>query len=270
MQRLPPSRLAPSPPGTPPRRRPRLERSVLVLPSAFTLGNLFLGVWAIVSAARGRTEFAAWLIVLAAIADSLDGRVARATHTGSRFGEELDSLVDAVSFGVAPALVVYFQFLADSGWSWTLSFLYIAAALLRLARFNVVQAGRPKRYFQGLPSPAAAITLVTFPAFAATDMARLWFPERATHHLVVWLLILLAGLMVSTIPYPTVARFGVRTWRERAMTALALVSVVAAVVVPELYFFPVMILYVAFGLVRAVLLGPPERLGPEAVEQNRP
>lgn len=236
---------------------------MFVLPSAFTLGNLFLGVWAIVSAARGREEFAAWLIVLAAIADSLDGRVARVARAGSRFGEELDSLVDAVSFGVAPALVIYFQFLVDSGWGWTLSFLYIAATLLRLARFNVVQAGRPKRYFQGLPSPAAAITLVTFPAFAATDLARLWFPASATHQLATWLLILVAGLMVSTIPYPTVGRFGVRTWRERLVTAFALASAVAAIFVPELYFFPVMILYVAFGLVRAVVLGPPERSTPE-------
>src|SRR5688500_2439719 len=90
--------------------RPRLQRGVIILPSALTVGNLFFGIWAIVSAARGDFERAAWLIVIAGILDTLDGRVARATQTGSRFGEELDSLVDAISFGVAPALSMYFLF----------------------------------------------------------------------------------------------------------------------------------------------------------------
>ena len=87
---------------------PNLQRGIIVLPSALTLGNLFLGLWAIVSAARGEFQTAAWLIVLAGIVDMMDGRVARATKTGSQFGEELDSLVDAISFGVAPGLIVYF------------------------------------------------------------------------------------------------------------------------------------------------------------------
>jgi hypothetical protein len=94
--------------------RPRLQRGVIIVPSALTLGNLFFGIWAIVSATRGEFERAAWLIVFAGIADTLDGRVARVTQTGSRFGEELDSLVDAISFGVAPALIIYHLFLSTA------------------------------------------------------------------------------------------------------------------------------------------------------------
>src|SRR5690606_23478942 len=86
---------------------PRLQQGVIIVPSALTLGNLFFGIWAIVAATRGEFVMAAWLIVAAGAADMLDGRVARVTQTGSRFGEQLDSLVDAVSFGVAPALIVY-------------------------------------------------------------------------------------------------------------------------------------------------------------------
>ena len=95
-----------------------LQRGVIILPSAFTLGNLFLGIWAIVAASRREFNAAAWLIVWAAVLDTFDGRVARYTQTGSRFGEELDSLVDAISFGVAPALIIYFTFLGSTPWGW--------------------------------------------------------------------------------------------------------------------------------------------------------
>jgi CDP-diacylglycerol---serine O-phosphatidyltransferase len=101
---------------------------------------------------------AAWLIVLAGVADTLDGRVARVTQTGSRFGAELDSLVDAISFGVAPAFVMYHLFLTDASWGWIAGFFYITAAVIRLARFNVEQAGHAKVAFHGLPSPAAGMT----------------------------------------------------------------------------------------------------------------
>src|SRR5688500_9866234 len=141
----------------------RLRRGVIVLPSAFTLGNLFLGVWAMVSASRGQFDVAAWLIVVAAAVDMVDGRIARFTSTGSEFGEQLDSLVDAISFGVAPALIFYFLFLGDSGgWNWILAFIFVSAAIIRLARFNVEQAGIAKAAFHGLPSPTAGVTLATY------------------------------------------------------------------------------------------------------------
>ena len=102
--------------------RRHLRRGVIVLPSAFTLGNLFLGFWAMISASRGEFALAAWLIVIAAVVDMLDGRIARFTSTGSDFGEQIDSLVDAISFGVAPAVIFYFLFLREGIWSWTLAY----------------------------------------------------------------------------------------------------------------------------------------------------
>src|SRR5687767_10366988 len=155
--------------------RPRLQRGVIILPSALTLGNLFFGIWAIVSAARGDFTRAAWLIVIAAIADTVDGRVARATKTGSRFGEELDSLVDSISFGVAPSLVIYFLFPDDGRWGWIGSFFYISCAVVRLARFNVEQAGHAKVAFHGLPLPTAGMALATCYPSSRTELLDQYF-----------------------------------------------------------------------------------------------
>lgn len=240
--------------------RRRLQRGIVILPSAFTLGNLFLGIWAIVSAARGDFLFAGWLIVLAAIADMFDGRIARFTATGSAFGEELDSLVDAVSFGVAPALVFYFLFLGDGGWGWTLSFIYIVAAIVRLARFNIEQAGTAKAAFHGLPSPTAGVTIATYHAFTQSDFFRAHLSHLPVPQIGAWLLIGVALLMVSNVLYPVVPRFSPRTWGGRLAIVLALASLVAAFTVPELYFFGMSLFYITFGLVRTVLAGFDERL----------
>src|SRR5688572_2510677 len=142
--------------------RRHLQRGVIILPSAFTLGNLFLGFWAMIAASRGDFDQAAWLIVVAAAVDMVDGRIARFTSTGSEFGEQIDSLVDAISFGVAPAVISYFLFLDEGAWTWALGYIYIAAVVIRLARFNVEQAGQAKANFHGLPSPTAGMTIATF------------------------------------------------------------------------------------------------------------
>ena len=121
-------------------RRPEVRRAVVLLPNGFTLFNLFCGIYAVVLASRGRFGTAAFFIVLGGVADSLDGRIARATGTGSRFGEELDSLVDAISFGLAPALIMYFAALKTDGNDWIYVFIFASCAVIRLARFNVEQA----------------------------------------------------------------------------------------------------------------------------------
>jgi len=156
----------------PPRRRPQLQRGIIILPSAFTLGNLFFGVFALVSAAQGDLIWAAWYIVFAAILDFADGRVARFTRTGSAFGAELDSLVDAISFGVAPGFIIYQQFLTETAWGWILAYVYITAIVVRLARFNVEQGGEAKTHFHGLPSPTAGVILATFYPFTQTPFFR--------------------------------------------------------------------------------------------------
>src|SRR6185436_7919672 len=130
-------------------------------------------------AARGEYAMAGWLIVIAGVFDMLDGRIARYTATGSAFGEELDSLVDCVSFGVAPALIMYFTFLHTSGgeWSWILTCLYIVAAVFRLARFNIEQAGTAKPNSQGPPSPTAGASVATFYAITRTPFWHAWFAD---------------------------------------------------------------------------------------------
>jgi CDP-diacylglycerol--serine O-phosphatidyltransferase len=136
--------------------RPR-RKGIYVLPNAITLAALFSGFYGIVMAMNGRFEAACIAIFAAAVLDSLDGRVARMTNSQSAFGEQMDSLCDMVSFGAAPALIVYEWALRDLGrWGWLPAFVYIAGAALRLARFNTNIGVVDKRYFQGLPSPAAA------------------------------------------------------------------------------------------------------------------
>jgi len=142
----------------PPRRR-----GIYVLPNAITLAALFSAFYGIVMAINGRFEAACIAIFVAAVLDSLDGRVARMTNSQSAFGEQMDSLSDMVAFGAAPALIVYQWALQDLGrLGWIPAFVYIAGAALRLARFNVNIGVVDKRFFQGLPSPAAAALVMGF------------------------------------------------------------------------------------------------------------
>jgi len=139
------------------------RRSIYLLPNLFTTAALFAGFYAIVQAMNGKFEFAAVAIFIAMILDGLDGRVARLTHTQSEFGAEYDSLSDMVSFGVAPSILVYEWAFRDLGkWGWFAAFIYCAGAALRLARFNTNIDVVDKRYFQGLPSPAAAALVAGF------------------------------------------------------------------------------------------------------------
>ena len=143
-------------------RRPR-RKGIYILPNLFTLAALFGGFYGIVMAMNGRFENAAIGIFLAAVLDSLDGRVARMTNTQSAFGEQMDSLSDMVSFGAAPALIMYEWALKGLGkLGWLAAFVYCAGAALRLARFNTNIGVVDKRFFQGLPSPAAAAVVVGF------------------------------------------------------------------------------------------------------------
>ena len=139
------------------------RRGIYLLPNLLTTGALFAGFFAIVQAMNGRYEQAAVAILVAMILDGLDGRVARLTNTQSAFGAEYDSLSDMVSFGVAPALVMYSFALKGMGkLGWIAAFVYCAAAALRLARFNTMLAVQDKRWFMGLPSPAAAALVAGF------------------------------------------------------------------------------------------------------------
>jgi len=242
--------------------RPRLQRGIIILPGALTLSNLFFGVWAVVSAARGQYAHAAWLIVFAGIADTLDGRVARRTKTGSRFGEELDSLVDAISFGVAPALIMYYLFLQE-GWGWIAAFFYVVAAVIRLARFNVEQAGHAKVAFHGLPSTSAGMTLATFYPFSQTALFRTYLSDWAWPELMTGLMIIIGMLMMSNILYPVVPKIGFRNRKGIVNSVFLFTLVVLAITIPSLYFFPALMGYITYGILKSVILGTLDRLPDE-------
>ncbi|HKS05230.1 MAG TPA: CDP-diacylglycerol--serine O-phosphatidyltransferase [Gemmatimonadaceae bacterium] len=241
--------------------RAPVRRVVVALPNGLTLLNLFFGVFAIVTAARGDYGRAALYIVIGGIADAFDGRIARATRTGTRFGEELDSLVDAISFGLAPAFLMYFASLRTEGWDWVFVFLFAACAVIRLARFNVEQAGRPKQHFVGLPSPMAGGTLATYYWFSQTPLYNQTFlAELPWQILLKYLMAALAFLMISNVPYPTWPTFSLRTWRGALGLAGFLGLIVGLVALPREFFFPLGVAYVSYGVLRAALLGLVERV----------
>ena len=241
--------------GSHPRRRP-IQRAVIMLPSGLTIANLFFGIFAIVAASRGDPTRAGLYVVLAGIFDVLDGRVARATNTGTPLGSELDSLVDIVSFGVAPAMIMYFAVLNHDGWDWVFSFAFIACAALRLARFNVEQAGLAKRYFHGLPSPAAGLTLATYYWFSQTSLYSDTNIANLPWHVMLRFVIAgLGALMVSDASYPAVPTVGFRSLREILGTIVVTGTIIGVFFVPKQFFFPACLAYVLYGLGKTVLLG---------------
>ena len=186
---------------------PLRRRSIYLLPNLFTTAALFAGFYAIVQAMNGRFEHAAVAVFIAMVLDGLDGRVARLTRTQSEFGAEYDSLSDMVSFGVAPALVIYewaFKSLGKLGWF--AAFIYCASTALRLARFNTNIGIVDKRYFQGLPSPAAAALVAGFVwvmlDYGFTGEEVRWYAAMLT---------VFAGLsMVSIMPFYSFKDFNMR------------------------------------------------------------
>jgi CDP-diacylglycerol--serine O-phosphatidyltransferase len=246
-------------------RRPSMRQVVVVMPSAFTLGNLFFGFWAVVSAFNGNFRWAGWFIVFAGILDMLDGRVARLSGTGTRFGAELDSLVDVISFGVAPALLIYFLDFASAGrFSWILCYIYVTAVALRLARFNVLSAGKPSTgWFTGMPSPSAGMTLAVYYPFSQTEWYRASIAYLDLQHQgLVVLMLLLALLMVSNVKYPKFPPVGLRTARGLFGAAVYLGILLGGILAPEYFLFPLGLFYMFFGIARTTVLGLMERPEP--------
>ncbi|MFT3777576.1 MAG: CDP-diacylglycerol--serine O-phosphatidyltransferase [Ottowia sp.] len=246
------------PVGPPEARAARARRKgIYVLPNLVTLAALFGGFYAIVMAMNGRFDLATTGVFAAMVLDSLDGRVARMTGTQSAFGEQMDSLSDMVSFGAAPALIAYEWALKPLGrWGWIAAFVYCACAALRLARFNVNTGVVNKRYFQGLPSPAAAALVAGFiwltsamlvahrevPLFRALLAPFGALPGgRADLGWIMFGVTLFAGLsMVTNAPYYSFKDFGGR--RSVPFAVLVLVALLIAVISIE----PATLLFVLF------------------------
>ncbi len=244
-------------------KRPNMRRVVILFPSGFTLGNLFFGIFAMITASRGDFHKAGIFVMIGGICDALDGRVARATNAGSQFGEELDSLVDAISFGLAPAMIMYFAVLNRDGWDWIFVFLFAACAVMRLARFNIEQAGTAKTYFRGLPSPAAGITLASYYWFSQSWMYNYTsIGDLPWQEMLRFIMAALAMLMISPVPYPVVPRWGFRSVRALGASLLVFGSIALLLTGRLEYFFPLCLIYVVWGPVRWIFSGLFERRQP--------
>lgn len=231
------------------RARQRLSRGLFILPTLFTVGNLFCGYLSIWCSIRGTFETAAILIIAAAVLDMLDGRIARLTHSASRFGEEYDSLADLVSFGVAPAVLAYSWGLAEfHRLGWMASFLFVVCGSMRLARFNIQTRVVDKKYFIGLPIPAAAGTIAVL--VLAT-------PERLVDR--VWmaglfaLTVILSYLMISTLRYRSFKDFDLK--RQRRAWILPVIALIFAVVAyrPAATLLAIALVFAASGPVAKVV-----------------
>ncbi len=254
-------------------RPPGMRQVVVVIPSAFTLGNMFFGLWAIVSAFRGNFTAAAWYVMIAGVLDMLDGRVARLSGTGTKFGAELDSLVDCVSFGVAPALIMFFlEFQSVGKFGWVICYLYVVAVAVRLARYNVQHGTGKPGWFTGMPSPSAGMTLATYYPFSQTEYYRqsLAIFDFQREGLTI-LIVLLSLLMVSTVKYPRLPSAGFRSAKGLAGLALTLAILYGALFHARIFLFPLGLAYLAFGVLRhAFLIAMDRREGGLAVAGGEP
>ncbi len=216
-----------------------------IFPGTFTMGNAVCGFLALLSAYEGDVTTACWLVILAGFLDGLDGKVARLSGTTSTFGIELDSLADFLSFGVAPAFIVYTLKLHSMGkWGWVIGVVYIMASGYRLARFNMLADTDEKREFMGLPVPGAALTLVSYIIMSYYLWGRLEYSEY-----LVSMIILFAALMVSQVEYDSFPdRFNTR--KNRIKLLFFLVAAGAALIRPRLLLFPIFAIYIIIGLVR--------------------
>jgi CDP-diacylglycerol--serine O-phosphatidyltransferase len=229
-----------------PRKR---RKGIYILPNLFTLAALFGGFYAVVMAMNGRFDLAALGVFSAMVLDSLDGRVARMTNTQSAFGEQMDSLSDMVSFGAAPALIAYEWALKGLGrWGWIAAFVYCACAALRLARFNVNTSVVDKRYFQGLPSPAAAALVMGF----------IWLVNDADikGSAVAWpmfVFALYAGLtMVTNVPFYSFKDIQMKRSVPFAVIVLIALGIAVINIHPPTVLFS---LFVVYGLSGYVIYG---------------
>jgi CDP-diacylglycerol--serine O-phosphatidyltransferase len=220
------------------------RRGMYLVPSLLTTAALFAGFWGIVQAMNGRFDWAAEAVFVAMVLDALDGRVARLTKTQSAFGAEYDSLSDMVCFGLAPALVVYeWGLLSVGNYGWLAAFLYCACAALRLARFNTNLEVADKRYFQGLPSPAAAALVAGF-VWTMDDRAL----DPDTYRWWALAVTVLAGLsMVSTVRYYSFKTVNLRRSVPFVMVLLIVLFFVLVSYQPPLVLFAGFILYALSG-----------------------
>ncbi len=222
----------------------KLRRGISLLPSLFTTGNIFCGFYAFIAVLDQKFYLAAWAIVIAIIFDALDGRIARLTNTTSEFGMHYDSLADIISFGIAPAFLIYVWKLKPFGRiGWMAAFLFLLCAALRLARFNAMPDDERSQHFIGLPTPGAAAVIATIVIISEDGIFDTLHP-----FILVAFFYMLAFLMVSNVEYPAFKKLG---FKKRVPFARFLFVVLV------LYIFATIPIFALFAVsFTYALLGP--------------
>jgi CDP-diacylglycerol--serine O-phosphatidyltransferase len=238
-----------------------MRKGIYLLPNLITLSSMFSGFYSIIASFNSDYERAAWAILVASVFDVLDGWVARMTHTATRFGIEIDSLSDAISFGVAPGVLVYSWSLQSFGKiGWLGAFFMVACAALRLARFNVQMGSEEKKHFTGLPSPAAALMIATTVLAYQEVIDTL----KELHFIVLadmisldyWVLAMtftVAGLMVSNITYHSVKEANLKERRPFGLLVVIVALLTVVAYHPALVLFLISLAYVLAGIGEALV-----------------
>jgi CDP-diacylglycerol--serine O-phosphatidyltransferase len=208
-----------------------------------------------VLASQGSFYLASWWIVLAGVLDMLDGLSARMSKTDTQFGAQLDSLVDIVSFGVAPAALIFFLELSSMGpYAWVFAYAFVVCVALRLARYNT-QQNAPHSEFVGLPCTAAGMTLATYYPFTRTEFFSVQLSHLPWPQIIIFLMIALSLAMVSQVRYAKLPRIGLRSIRGLLGLAFNLSVLGFGIFSRDIFFFPLGIAYATYGFGRAAFLG---------------
>ena len=252
-------------------RKARVRRVVVVVPSLFTLANLFFGIWSMVLAIQGDYYRASWWIVIAGVIDLLDGLSARVSKTESTFGAELDSLVDMVSFGIAPGVLMYNLLFATQGpFAWVFSYAFAVCVALRLARYNTQSVGHSPPHFSGIPATAAGMTLGAYYPFTQTGFYQAQLQALPWSQIMIFLIIALGLAMVSNVKYARLPRIGVRTGRGLAGLGVNLIILWFGIFNRDIFFFPLGIAYLSYGIWRWLVLAIMERGDEDSVQEDGP
>jgi|TergutMp193P3_1026864.scaffolds.fasta_scaffold00928_6 CDP-diacylglycerol--serine O-phosphatidyltransferase len=242
-------------------KKEKLKKGIYIIPSLFTCGNMSFGILSMLSSINGQFIHAAWFLVGALACDILDGRIARMTNTTSEFGVQLDSLSDLVSFGIAPALMMYMLVLNRMDKiGIAIAVLFVLCSALRLARFNVLaQSGEVHKHFVGLPTPASAGVLISFVlsyellapeeyslTFKTIPALMEFMPEFFKAMPVV--IVVLSFLMVSNVPYTSFKRIKLSKIRTIELFAILIVLIILVVIFPQNTIFIIFTVYAASGL----------------------
>ncbi len=226
-----------------------MRKGIYILPNLFTTGNIFCGFWAIISVFQERFEHAAYAILLAAVFDALDGKVARLSGAMSKFGVQYDSLADLISFGVAPALLAFTWALRPYGrFGWLAAFLFVVCGALRLARFNVQSSSGEVKYFKGLPIPGAAtmiaLTILLYLRLIETDLVK--------DIVILVMIYVLAFLMVSNVRYFSFKELNLAKRKPFSYIIFIILSMIVIVMEPTVVLFGFILTYVISGPVNMV------------------